>query len=32
VEAAAAVAMVSDYGLTLLCRTLLNANEFIYVP
>jgi hypothetical protein len=32
VEAATATAMVAGHGLTLLCRTLLNANEFIYVP
>ena len=30
-EAAAAVAMVRNHGLALLCRTLLNANEFLYV-
>ena len=31
-ESAAAVGMIAKHGLPLLCRTLLNANEFIYVP
>lgn len=31
-ESAAATAMIAEHGLPLLCRTLLNANEFIYVP